>query len=223
MNDDSNLTRLFILVSLIVAVYIFIWPFWQLTANWQILDQKPPSQDQQIEQQIDYSMSQKSSTSSVPDTQLAILSELNNERLKYGLAPLSLDPRITPVSQSYAQEMVDLRYYGHIDLENGHAWDRLEQSGSKCQSPSYENLARYRYTGPSISETFAKEIVTGWMNSSSGHKYPILDTNSKKVGIGIGKGSAYSCYHDTDSNIQICDPDVDDTWNQIIIVADFCG
>jgi len=99
---------------------------------------------------------------------------VNQERVKAGVKPLRIDPKIVPVARAHSKDMFERRYFAHIDPDGKDAGDRLAEAGIRYQVAG-ENLA------------YAPDVKTaheGLMNSE-GHRKNILSPEFSRVGIGI--------------------------------------
>jgi uncharacterized protein YkwD len=105
---------------------------------------------------------------------------LNEERARTGLAPLRDETRLELAAQRYAAEMVDRRFFEHVDPGGLDPQDRILMAGYPATNAwTGENLAWG--TGPEGSPV---EIVDGWMHSP-GHKANILRGAFTEIGIGV--------------------------------------
>jgi len=105
---------------------------------------------------------------------------LNEERARYGLGPLRGEGRLELAAQRYADEMVDRRFFEHVDPGGLDPQDRILMAGYPATNAwTGENLAWG--TGPEGSPV---EIVDNWMHSP-GHKANILRGAFTEIGIGV--------------------------------------
>lgn len=88
-----------------------------------------------------------------------ILSLVNAERAKVGVAPLVSDPRLVQSAQAKADDMVANNYFGHINPVTGVNGPTLIPKGI-CYYKS-ENLSYHHKSNESV--------VAGWMNSKPHH------------------------------------------------------
>jgi len=109
-----------------------------------------------------------------------MFSLINKERSKLGTPELIWDEKIAMISQNYATYMWENHYFGHIALDGKDVGDRLRQ-GNINYSVAGENLA------------LAPTVITAHngLMSSQGHKDNILNTEFKKVGIGVVDNGIY--------------------------------
>lgn len=105
---------------------------------------------------------------------------VNQERVKAGLNPLSIDMRLVKVARMKSLDMIKNNYFGHQSPVYGSPFDLLKAQG-----------ITYRAAGENIAGNPSMENAhTGLMNSP-GHRANILNVNFTKIGIGIVKGGPY--------------------------------
>lgn len=108
---------------------------------------------------------------------------VNNERAKYGLAPLAVDSSVSKVAQAKSEDMRDNNYFSHTSPTYGSPFEMLKAFGVNYSSAG-ENIAKGQKT--------AQAVVEAWMNSE-GHRENILNSNYTKIGVGYatGNGTTY--------------------------------
>jgi hypothetical protein len=105
---------------------------------------------------------------------------LNEQRARRGLAPLRNELRLQLAAQRYVGEMVERRFFDHVDPGGLDPQDRILMAGYPATNAwTGENLAYG--TGP---EGAPAEIVDHWMHSP-GHKENILRAAFTEIGIGV--------------------------------------
>jgi uncharacterized protein YkwD len=105
---------------------------------------------------------------------------LNEQRARYGLAPLRSELRLQLAAQRYVGDMVERRFFDHVDPDGLAPEDRILMAGYPSNNAwTGENLAYG--TGP---EGSPAEIVDRWMHSP-GHKENILRAPFTEIGIGV--------------------------------------
>lgn len=111
-----------------------------------------------------------------------VLRLTNQERARYGLAPLSLHTALDMAAVSHSQEMLDLNYFSHTSPTMGRQGpsDRVAQAGANPRRIA-ENI--FQASGYPM-ESSAKLAVDSWMESP-GHRRNILDPNLTHIGIGL--------------------------------------
>ena len=120
----------------------------------------------------------QTSIDSVSET--VMLTLVNEERIKRGLAPLTFDPTLREVARSHSQDMFSRGYFSHYSPEGRDVGDRLTAVGAFFLVAG-ENLAY----APNV-----KIAHEGLMNSP-GHRENILDTQYHKLGVGVVDGGIY--------------------------------
>lgn len=110
----------------------------------------------------------------------AMLAMVNRERVKAGLYVLSLDPALTRLARSKAQDMVDLNYFRHTSPTYGSAFDMMGAAGISFRTAG-ENLAK----APSAERAFSA------LMNSPGHRANILNPSFTSIGIGMIEGGPY--------------------------------
>jgi uncharacterized protein YkwD len=118
---------------------------------------------------------------------------INEERVDYGLRPLSWNAKLAQAAHNHSTDMALRNYFQHESPE-GHdfSW-RYSQVGFSCNNPRYlgaENIMFLEgYRGVN---TIAAATVDGWMNSP-GHRANILisDWRSEGVGVAFSGNKAY--------------------------------
>ncbi|HEX2952516.1 MAG TPA: CAP domain-containing protein, partial [Bacillota bacterium] len=92
-----------------------------------------------------------------------ILQQVNAERTKAGLAPLTIDQRLVETARTKSQDMIDYGYFDHQSPDLGSPFDQMNRAGITYQSAG-ENIA---------GNDSAAAAMTDWMNSP-GHRANIL-------------------------------------------------
>ena len=106
-----------------------------------------------------------------------ILSLVNAERAKVGVAPLVSDPRLVATAQSRADDMVARNYFAHRDPVTN---ENMVKDLPYCVFNS-ENIVWVKYETPQEDN---QEAIDTWMNSKSHHD-AALDSRYSLTGIGI--------------------------------------
>ncbi len=104
-----------------------------------------------------------------------LMVHINADRASYGLSFLQTDEYLDTVAQFHAQDMADLIFFDHVNLDGWTPWQRMAYYGIEFSSAG-ENIA-VGYDTPS-------EVETAWMNSP-GHKANIINGSFNKIGLGI--------------------------------------
>jgi uncharacterized protein YkwD len=105
---------------------------------------------------------------------------LNEQRASRGLVALRMEPRLELAAQRYVGDMVEGRFFDHVDPAGRAPEDRILMAGYPSNNAwTGENLAYG--TGP---EGSPARIVDHWMHSP-GHKANILRDSFTEIGIGV--------------------------------------
>ena len=115
-----------------------------------------------------------------------VLDLINQERANQGLAPLTLNNKLTSAARGHSQDMACNDFFSHTSPTTGSPFDRILAAGYSY-SWAAENIAA-GYGSP-------QDTVAGWMNSS-GHRANILASNYVHIGIGYAYwgDSTYGSY-----------------------------
>ncbi len=104
-----------------------------------------------------------------------VLALVNQYRADNGLAPLTLNAKLSASAQDYAQVLSDWGTLSHTGPDGSTPGDRIAATGYSAMTWG-ENIAD-GYSSPDA-------VMTGWMNSS-GHRANILGASYKEIGIGV--------------------------------------
>ena len=116
-----------------------------------------------------------------------ILSLVNAERAKVGVAPLVSDPRLVATAQSRADDMVARNYFSHFDPVTGENLAKIKQTNPQCVVAS-ENIGN----SIDLSGDNNQETVDWWMNSKAHHD-ALLDPSYTLTGVSVN--GHYSVQH----------------------------
>ena len=107
-----------------------------------------------------------------------VISLVNQERAKQGLAPLAGDTALNGMALAKAKDMNDNQYFSHTSPVYGSPFDMM----TSFDIP-------YSYAGENIAmgQKSPAEVVTAWMNSE-GHRANILNANYNLIGVGYYNG-----------------------------------
>lgn len=108
----------------------------------------------------------------------------NQERAKYGLAPLKADWELSRVARYKSVDMRDQRYFSHTSPTYGSPFTMMKKFGIAYRSAA-ENIA--------MGQTSPQEVVKAWMESP-GHRKNILSTDMTHIGVGFAKGGTGRYY-----------------------------
>lgn len=114
-----------------------------------------------------------------PATREELLTLINAERVKVGVAPFVIDERLNQSAQRKAEDMLKYNYNDHISPVDGkHGYEYINDVGIYC-SDDGENLSWI--TSGTLT---AKDAVTWWMNSKP-HREAILNNKNTLTGFGV--------------------------------------
>lgn len=149
----------------------------------------------------------------IPDTGVigseasSIIFTLTNEaRAADGAAPLEWDEDLAEIARTYADRMVEQKFFSHTDPDGHDQSYRAQEAGYQTvkeieggqrigvsENIAYMgtgNVVRYGYVNPTDPESIARAIMDGWMNSP-GHRTNILDPLSDRIGVGMSWNGEY--------------------------------
>lgn len=111
----------------------------------------------------------------------ALMVELvNQERVKAGLKPLTVDMRLVETARAKSRDMIDHAYFGHISPALGSPFDQMRRAGIS-----------YRYAGENLAGAPTVEGAHAALMKSPGHRANILSPNFTRIGVGIVNGGPY--------------------------------
>ena len=110
-----------------------------------------------------------------------VVTLVNAERAKYGLAALALDETLCGYARVKSQDMHDQGYFSHTSPTYGSPFDMMRSFGVSYRSAG-ENIAM-GYSTP-------EAVVAAWMNSE-GHRANILSANYTTLGVGYVEDGGY--------------------------------
>lgn len=124
---------------------------------------------------------QPSGSTSVLDYEQQVVTLVNAERAKYGLAALTLDETFCGYARIKSQDMHDQGYFSHTSPTYGSPFDMMRAFG-----------VSYRTAGENIAMGYATPaaVVDAWMNSE-GHRANILSANYTTLGVGYVADGGY--------------------------------
>ena len=117
-----------------------------------------------------------------------VVTLVNQERAKAGLAPLKTNAKLAGVAERKAEDLRDKNYFAHNSPTYGSPFDMMKQFGITYTSAG-ENIAKGQKT--------PAEVMNGWMNSP-GHKANIMNANYTEIGVGYvtdSNGTTYWVQH----------------------------
>lgn len=108
------------------------------------------------------------------ESEANMLKLVNVERRKAGVRELVLKEEAVLVARKYAEDMWKREYFSHYSPEGTDVSDRLEENG-----------IAYSIVGENLALAPTLLIAHNGLMNSEGHKKNILDTNFRKVAIGV--------------------------------------
>nr|WP_315023284.1 CAP domain-containing protein [uncultured Aminipila sp.] len=124
------------------------------------------------------------SANAVGSYEQQVVNIVNQERAKEGLAPLTLNAKLSNVAETKAEDMRDKNYFSHTSPTYGSPFDMMKQFGITYTAAG-ENIAKGQKT--------PQDVMTAWMNSS-GHRANIMNSNYQQIGVGYVTDSNGTTY-----------------------------
>ncbi|MDH5533216.1 MAG: CAP domain-containing protein [Candidatus Pacebacteria bacterium] len=114
--------------------------------------------------------------SSITPSQVVALT--NAERARAGLAPLTVNSKLTSAALSKGQDMFNDQYWAHIAPDGKEPWSFIGESGYT-----------YRVAGENLARDFSNstDMMGAWMRSPT-HKANIVNTRYQEIGIAVIDG-----------------------------------
>ncbi len=112
---------------------------------------------------------------SIPD---ALLTLVNAERQRAGVAPLRLNDKLATAAQRHAEDMAATRNLSHQGSDGSTLRSRIEATGYGWTAIG-ENVA--------MGQPSPEAVMRSWMNSS-GHRRNVLNPNFQELGVGYAEG-----------------------------------
>ncbi len=150
-------------LSLLIGIYLFSQASLKLVANY----------DQQI---IQGEILGYASSIFVSD----VISQVNQERLNNGKAPLIENAQLSSAAQAKANDMFASNYWAHNNPTNGRQpWNFIREAGYV-----------YRYAGENLARDFGDtpNMVAAWMASPT-HRDNIVSDRYTETGVAVVNGS----------------------------------
>ena len=131
-------------------------------------------------------------------TEKQVISLINKERSKRGLAKVKFKSSLTSAARSHSSEMAKRKKLTHYSANGWSVATRLRKKGYTSSGCSYwcvaENIARAKKGTLAATPT---AIVAKWMGSSA-HRKNILRSVFRDVGVGIRTSSDGKWYYTVD-------------------------
>src|SRR3990167_6149993 len=104
-----------------------------------------------------------------------LIQEVNGERIKKGLYPLTHNPKLEKAAYDKAKNMFQYNYWAHYGPDGSTPWDFIRAEG-------YE----YEYAGENLAKDFmfSQNVVDAWMASPT-HRENILRDRYTEVGFAV--------------------------------------
>jgi hypothetical protein len=102
----------------------------------------------------------------------------NAQRAQVGLAPLSLNSKLTSAALSKGQDMFNDQYWAHIAPDGKEPWSFIGEAGYS-----------YRVAGENLARDFSNtgDMMGAWMRSPT-HKANIINSRYQEIGIAVIDG-----------------------------------
>ena len=113
-------------------------------------------------------------TASLSAQEQTAVNLLNNDRARYNLAPLTLDPALCRIARIKSEDMRDNQYFAHTSPTYGNVRQMLTHFGYS-----------YSAAGENIAHHATIEKAQAAFLSSPGHRKNIMSSAYTKVGLGI--------------------------------------
>ena len=114
----------------------------------------------------------------------AVITLVNQERAKQGLAPLSHNWQLSRVARYKSEDMRDKNYFSHTSPTYGSPFTMMKNFGIRYMAAG-ENIAMGQQT--------AAAVMSSWMNSP-GHRSNILSKSFTEIGVGVAKSKSGTLY-----------------------------
>lgn len=122
--------------------------------------------------------------SEVKALEKAVITIVNQERAKQGLAPLRHNWQLSRVARYKSEDMRDKNYFSHTSPTFGSPFDMIKNFGIRYMAAG-ENIA--------MGQPTPAEVMVSWMNSP-GHRTNILSKNFTEIGVGVAKSKSGTIY-----------------------------
>lgn len=109
-----------------------------------------------------------------------MLELVNQERARAGSPPLEWDESIAEVARAHSRDMWERGYFSHINPDGKDPFDRMRE----------QNI-HFLAAGENIALAPTTALAHRGLMNSPGHRRNILDSNFRRVGIGVINGGIY--------------------------------
>jgi uncharacterized protein YkwD len=122
-----------------------------------------------------------------------LISLINQERTRLGIAPMTTSSQLTAAARQHSRDMACNDFFSHTGSDGSSPFDRIASSGF-----SFTAAAENIYAG-SGSYNSPQQAFNGWMNSS-GHRTNMLNPTYTHIGVGYiyNASSTYGGYFTAD-------------------------
>lgn len=126
---------------------------------------------------------------SISPEELGVMALVNRERVRAGLRPLELSPRLAVVARGHSYDMAMRHYLAHQTPEGSTPADRVRGVGIDYRELA-ENIYMDDYRGPSA---LPERAVEGWL-ASPHHRSNMLSPSFRQSGVGIAHSADGKAY-----------------------------
>lgn len=132
---------------------------------------------------VDSSTKANDSTQFMAQVEQAIYKQVNEQRVKAGVAPLSYSDTMQKYARMKSEDMAKNNYFSHENKSGKLTVDIMKADGVQYSAWG-ENIAYI--SGVSDPTELANMFMKNWMNSP-GHRANILSPNFTSIGVGVYK------------------------------------
>lgn len=132
---------------------------------------------------VDKSTKVNDSTQFMAQVEQAIYKQVNEQRVKAGVAPLSYSDTMQKYARMKSEDMAKNNYFSHENKSGKLTVDIMKANGVQYSAWG-ENIAYI--SGVSDPTELANMFMKNWMNSP-GHRANILSPNFTSIGVGVYK------------------------------------
>lgn len=109
-----------------------------------------------------------------------MLVRVNRERTQKGLSALTIDTRMVVLARAKSRDMFARNYFAHTDPDGKSVANHMEKAE-----------VEYRIVGENLAYAPDTETAHNGLMNSPGHRANIMDTEFRRVGIGVIDGGIY--------------------------------
>lgn len=122
-----------------------------------------------------FALERASAAAALNAQEQTLLALMNEDRARYGLSALTVDPALCEVARIKAEDMLSNGYFAHASPTYGNIRQMLTAFGISYRGAS-ENIARSR-------SVYHAEAA--FLSSSTGHRQTLLGSQWTRVGVGV--------------------------------------